>query len=283
MKDALQNLLIKGVIIMKYTYDHDFHIHSRLSLCSNHPEQTPENILNYAKENGLKKIVLTDHFWDPDVPGTENGFYIQQPLDRIKEALPLPQEDGIDFLFGGETDMSMDYTVGISPAHYNDLDFIIIPTTHFHFVGSMISEEDSKKPSSRAECWIKRLEALLAMNLPFEKVGIAHLACGLIAPSKQELLEVFSLLPHDRMAKAFEKAADLGVGIELNACDMPLMIEQPDVVAPIFLIAKQQGCKFYCASDSHAPKDFIGLKQIFENSIDLLDLKESDKFLLNGV
>ena len=27
---------------MKYTVDHDLHIHTRLSSCSRHPEQTPE-------------------------------------------------------------------------------------------------------------------------------------------------------------------------------------------------------------------------------------------------
>ena len=49
---------------MRYVFDHDFHIHSELSSCSRDPEQSPERILAYAKENGLKKIVITDHFWD---------------------------------------------------------------------------------------------------------------------------------------------------------------------------------------------------------------------------
>ncbi len=46
---------------MRFRYDHDFHIHSQLSLCSNDPEQSPERILACAKENGLTDIVLTDH------------------------------------------------------------------------------------------------------------------------------------------------------------------------------------------------------------------------------
>ncbi len=47
---------------MKFLYDHDLHIHSKLSSCSNHPEQTAENILAYAKKNALNTICLTDHY-----------------------------------------------------------------------------------------------------------------------------------------------------------------------------------------------------------------------------
>ena len=46
---------------MKYIVDNDLHIHSQLSLCSSDPEQTNERILEYAEENGLKTICLTNH------------------------------------------------------------------------------------------------------------------------------------------------------------------------------------------------------------------------------
>ena len=38
---------------MKYIIDNDLHIHSKISSCSNDPEQTNERILRYAEENGL--------------------------------------------------------------------------------------------------------------------------------------------------------------------------------------------------------------------------------------
>lgn len=53
---------------MRYVVDHDLHIHSRLSSCSRDPEQTCENILEYAKANDFKQVCLTDHFWDMAVP-----------------------------------------------------------------------------------------------------------------------------------------------------------------------------------------------------------------------
>ena len=39
---------------MRFTVDHDYHIHSTLSSCSNDPAQSTERILQYAKDNGLK-------------------------------------------------------------------------------------------------------------------------------------------------------------------------------------------------------------------------------------
>ena len=48
---------------MKFSYDHDLHIHSKISSCSSDPEQTNEAILAYAKKNGLTTICLTDHYW----------------------------------------------------------------------------------------------------------------------------------------------------------------------------------------------------------------------------
>lgn len=59
---------------MRYSIDHDLHIHSQLSSCSSDSEQTPARILRYAQENGLKEICLTDHFWDETVEGA-SGWY----------------------------------------------------------------------------------------------------------------------------------------------------------------------------------------------------------------
>ena len=47
---------------MRFICDHDYHIHSGLSLCSDDPKQTPKAILDFSKANGFKKICLTDHY-----------------------------------------------------------------------------------------------------------------------------------------------------------------------------------------------------------------------------
>ena len=266
----------------RFVFDHDLHIHSQISSCSSDPEQTPARILQYAKEVGLSTVCLTDHYWDSAVPGVSN-WYKPQNFDHIAASRPLPQEDGIRFLFGCETDLDQNLTLGIPESRFDDFDFIVIPTTHLHMNGFTISKEDASSLDARARLWTTRLEAVLNMALPFHKVGIAHLACGLLTPdSRENYLAVLEKIPSSEMERLFQKAAVLGVGIELNSTDMDFSDGETDAVLRMFRIAKAAGCKFYTASDAHHPDYFRKVKPIFERAIDLLDLKESDKFYIKN-
>ena len=265
---------------MKFVYDHDFHIHSELSSCSKDPKQNPERLLQYAKDNGLKKIVITDHFWDDRVPGASN-WYKPQKLDHIKAALPLPQADGIEFLFGCETDYDKFCTVGVAKETLAEFSFIIIPTTHMHMVGFTISEEDASSNEARARLWITRLDNLFAKDLPFHKIGIAHLTCSLFNnKSREDYLATLNLIPDTELERVFKKAAELGVGIELNQYDMNWRDGEEDTVLRIYRTAKKMGCKFYLGSDSHHPEAFDKSRALFERAIDKLELTEDDKFIL---
>jgi hypothetical protein len=197
---------------MKFKIDHDYHIHSQLSSCSHDPQQTPDRILQYAKENGLSRICLTDHYWDSAVDGASQ-FYRPQDFDHIAKAMPLPQDEEVEFLFGCETDMDKLMTVGIPAARFDEFDFIIIPTTHLHMTGFTISNEDAESNERRAQLWVERLDALLHKSLPFGKIGLAHLVCGLIKrESREEYLNVLSLIPDAEMERLFTMAAELGCG-----------------------------------------------------------------------
>lgn len=264
---------------MKYIVDNDLHIHSQLSSCSQDPEQTSERILQYAMENGLSTICLTDHFWDDAVAGASE-WYSDQHYQHIAQAKPLPQAEGVQFLFGCETDLDKHLTLGLSKEKYDLFDFIIIPTTHFHMKGFTLSDEETSSPECRVKAWVKRFDAVLNMDLPFHKVGIAHLTCRLIAPTKEEYLEVLKLLPSEEMERLFTKAAKLGVGIELNASDMGFVEADAETVLRIYKIAKKCGCKFYLGSDAHRPNAFENTQQIFVRAVDLLDLTEEDKFII---
>ena len=50
--------------------------------------------------------------------------------------------------------------------------------------------------------------------------------------------------------------------------------------AQTYKIAKECGCKFYCASDAHHPDALDNAKEIIEKVIDHLGLTEDDKFPL---
>lgn len=256
--------------------DHDLHVHSQISSCSNDPEQTNERLLQYAKENGYNTICLTDHFWDENVEGASDWYAVQN-WAHITKALPLPKDDEVKFLFGVETELNKELTLGISKERMEELDFIVIPTTHFHMKNYTLSEEQAKSPATRAKAWVERLDAVLNMELPFHKIGIAHLACGLIAPTRPEYLETLSLIPDDEMVRLFTKAAKLGVGIELNSGDMNPAEGEEDTVFRMFRIAKKCGCKFYFASDAHHPKGLDESKAILERAAETLGLSASDK------
>lgn len=273
---------------MKFQVDHDYHIHSQLSICSNNPEQTPARLLQYAKDNNLHRICVTDHFWDETVPGAENyGFYREQPYDRIVKSKPLPQAEGIDFLFGCEIDMDLHGTIGLRADHFDRFDFVIIPTTHLHMDGIRmggppftISAEDAQSEEGRARQWVWRFEQVLNQPLPFHKIGLAHLTCSLIAyQSREAFVRVMNSISTDDMTRLFKKAAEVGVGIELNAFDFDKISDSDaDTVLRPYRIAKDCGCKFYLGGDAHQPHEFDIAIRGFHRAVDLLNLQESDKF-----
>ena len=263
---------------MKFRVDHDYHIHSNLSTCSKSAEQTPERILRYARENGLVEICLTNHYWDGAIP-CSSGFYRPQDFEHISLAKPLPLADGVEFLFGCECDMDKNMLLGIPGARFDDFDFVIIPTTHLHMTGFTISPEDAESSEGRARVWVERLDAVLGMDLPFGKIGLAHLACPHIDKrSRADYIKTLSLIPDADMERLFARAAKLGVGIELNQSDMSFSDEEADTVLRPFRIAKRCGCKFYLGSDAHRPSTFDGTRAVFERAIELLGLTEDDRF-----
>ena len=116
-------------------------------------------------------------------------------------------------------------------------------------------------------------------DLPFRKMGIAHLACTLLnADSRDAYLDVLDKIPSEEMERLFSLAAQRGCGIELNLADMSYPDSEADTVLRMFRIAKSCGCKFYLGSDAHTPEGFSRTQEVFSRAISHLDLQESDKF-----
>ena len=265
---------------MKYKIDHDYHIHSKLSACSQVPEQTKERIFQYAKDNGLRQICITDHYWDSEVDGASR-WYAPQNFEHISQIKPLPSDERVRFAFGCETDMDKFGVIGIPQSRFNDFDFMIVPTTHLHMKGWTIEEAECESNALLAKAWVRRFDDLLNSDLPFKKVGIAHLACPLInKKSRADYLKTLDLLPQNDLERLFSKAAELGCGIELNQEDMKFSEEEKDTILRIFRTAKYCGCKFYLGSDAHEPGAFTHSIALFAKAIDELGLTEQDKFIL---
>ena len=272
---------------MRYQIDHDLHIHSCLSRCANDFRQRPERILQYGVENGLKTLCLTDHYWDERVPGANfHGEYISgaavsyalHNTAYTDMALPLPQADGIRFLYGCETEMDKHFTIGISREEVERRAFIIVPTTHLHMRNFTIDEADRIEENC-AKLWVKRFQALLDSGLPLHKVGIAHLTTALFVPSGDwaGVERCLGRISDDEMKHLFGQAAKAGVGIELNfeptACTAVI-----DSVLRPYKIAMECGCKFYLGSDAHTVSGLEAAVPEFEKMIDLLGLTEDQKF-----
>lgn len=264
---------------MEFQINHDYHIHSGLSSCSSDPEQTGENILKAVQKHGIKELCLTDHFWDSDVEGASN-WYKPQNYEHIASALPLPQGEDTRFYFGCETDMDRNFKLGIAPDKYDKFDFIIVPTTHLHM---SIAIDKDKVPSddikTRSEIYVERFGALLDMDLPFEKVGVAHLTCPLIAKGEWAWhIEVINRISDSSFNELFTRAAKVGIGIEINLPFDKYAPDELDEIMRPYVIAKKCGCKFYIGSDAHHIESFEDVYSSRKNAVKYLGLTEDDRF-----
>jgi histidinol phosphatase-like PHP family hydrolase len=257
-----------------FIIDHDLHLHSQLSLCSNDPKQSAQALLDYGVRQGLAHICVTDHYWDENVPGASEWYAVQN-YAHVSQILPLPEHDACKFHFGCEIDMDMFCTVGISKERLNAFEFIIVPTSHLHMSGFTIAPEDVSV-ERRAQLYLARNHALLDMDLPFYKMGLAHFTCGLMAKnctgSRDDILDAITDAEY---AELFTRVAKSGMGVELN---MNLHDPESERTMRPYRIAKAQGCKFYLGSDAHHPKALGEARARFEAVISALELSEDDKF-----
>lgn len=261
---------------MRYIADHDYHIHTTVSRCCKDPNQTPERLLQYAKENGFSSICLTNHFWDQSIP-SEAEWIEEHSYTYLCSVLPLPAADGVKFLFGAELDMDYNGVLGISEERLRKLDFVTVATTHMHLVGNTVKEPISS-PEEAARIWINKIERLLSMSLPFYKMGLAHLTTGHIMRDKTP--EVIKLLPDKELYRLFTMCAEKKIGIELNTKTIFNSEEEKNILLRPYFIAKDCGCKFYLGSDAHKTEVLSKAKENFERIITLLNLEENNKFTL---
>lgn len=229
-----------------FTIDQDYHIHTRLSTCSSDPEQTPERILQYAKKYHLKKVCLTDHLWDDEVPGASD-WYKPQNIAHIRESLPLPKDDEVAMYFRCETEMDRNYTLGLAEENFELFDFIIVPTTHLHMRGFTITDEEWDSIDKRRELVVNRFYHLLEQHYPFHKMGLAHMTCTLAAGYDDQWnnhLKLFGGISDDVYTDMFKKAAKVGIGIELNAPIRQYNERELDIILRPYLIAKSVAASF---------------------------------------
>ena len=128
---------------------------------------------------------------------------------------------------------------------------ILIPISHFHMEGFTLAKKDCPSLEARAQRWTERLDKVLSMDLPFHKVGLAHLASYCIEHrDREKYIQTLDLIQNDDMYRLFKRAAELGCGIELNLTDMTFADHERESVMRRFHIAKDCGFSVFSGPTS---------------------------------
>lgn len=93
--------------------NHDFHIHTNLSLCAAETV-TAEHYINKAKELGLNKIGFANHMWDENIQPFLNRSYKIQTVPynlELRDELKTLDKQGIKVYFGAEAEFHPIYGV----------------------------------------------------------------------------------------------------------------------------------------------------------------------------
>ena len=261
-----------------FPIDHDLHCHSQLSLCSSDPKMTAAAILDFARAHNYTCQCVTDHFWDAGKPGSSN-WYALQDYEHVRASLPLPQDpDGkVRMVFGCETEFCGKNKIGIKQATCDKFDFIVIPPNHFHML-NFVRPDTYNTEQKVADLFVERLEEISQRRLPWRKVGIAHITCGLTFREGDTPL-VFRLVDEKRYRAVMRRFARRGTGIEINlGCFAPNWRKREDDILRLYRLALEEGCKFYLASDAHHPDELAVVPERAPEVISLLGLTEDNLY-----
>ncbi len=230
--------------------------------------------MTYGVTTGLKLLNITDHAWDRDVPCDTPGCW--PPLSGAMSILPLPQSKQCRMLFGLEADMNYHDVIGLSKAHFEALDFIVIAPDHLNLKTFALNPEvTGNDAESHYKRYKERIHAMLAMDLPFHKTTIAHFSDGIVCDS--DPIGCISRFTDAELTDIFTKIRDRGMGVELNLrVDHHSRRNVKEMLRPLF-IARDVGCKFTFGGDAHEPEEFIGYRENAEKLVTILGLEEKDK------
>lgn len=255
---------------------HDVHMHTVLSRCSNDNKFLPPAIIERSKKNGIKLLGFTDHMWDKSMPGGNNEIYEHQDYDHVKKihSMMPDKDDGMIILFGCETEYYGKGRIGISNEVACMFDFVLVPTNHT--LTSYANEEGLKTPGEIGADLIKRLREVMGFGVA---TGICHpmLPMGFFEIGD----EIFKTISDEELNECFSMAREKDISIEINSCTFPGIYDRgtdgftDDTYIRILSIAKRAGCKFHFASDAHSLSDIDRLMKL-EPYLDLLNITDED-------
>lgn len=243
--------------------DHDLHVHTALSACCKDPENVPGKIIARAAEVGLKTIGFSDHMWDSAIPGASDWYRPQDfaHLSQIRRQLPR-ESHGVRVLIGCESEYLGGGKAGISPEVAQQLDFVLLPISHVHMKGFVVPAS-LHRSEDVAALMVERFCEVMELGLA---TGIPHPFMPLSYGDRVD--EIIGCISDGAFAECFGRAAEAGVSIEVTTDFFPGCGEgeKPGHHDETFLrpltLARQAGCVFHFASDSHTLKRIGAVRQL---------------------
>lgn len=237
----------------------DFHVHTgTVSYCAK-PEATVEAYLELCAKEGIKAIGFSDHLWDTDI--SKSKFFPNNTFEKLGEIYATIPENtkGVEVFVGCETDMNVYGEIGITKEHASQLDYVLIPMSHYHnfecqFLGMDIDDEKFMRKFA-IDRFIKACESNLSVP-----TGICHPFIPHGTDRRDELMQEIS--DSDYLA-CFKYAAEKNVFIEIHCTVCSRKWKNYDNGFPVeylrmATLAKEAGCKFTFGSDAHTLDGFSG-------------------------
>lgn len=256
--------------------NHDFHIHTNLSLCAAETV-TAEHYINKAKELGLNKIGFANHMWDENIQPFPNRSYKIQTVPynlELKDELKTLDKKGIKVYFGAEAEFHPIYGVALTEENAEKFDYIIVSNSHTH----MTMDKSLYQPYEKhAEFMIEAYKKILASSVSKYILSIAHPFDAVCCPYDIQVL--YKLVSDDVYKELFSATAEKGIAVEINtSCFKDINKENLEQFGAIrmFRIAREMGCKFTFGSDSHSEKGHDAYLYTAQTLIDCLEIKETD-------
>ena len=255
---------------------HDMHVHTTLSACCHDDGQTARNVLARAAELGLHTVGFADHMWE-NPEAEPSRWYAPQNLEHVlglRDEL-AGIETGVRALVGCEADYAGPGRAGISPEAAAQLDFVLLPCSHFHMKG-FVDQPGDDTPAALARHMTGFFRAAVATGLA---TVIPHpfVPCG----HMQKCEAAHALISDGEFAELFARAVEAGVAIEIHPSFFPGIFrpdspewmpdgdpqQRDDAFIRMLTIARGAGVRFTLASDAHARGEIgatLRMRQVVE-------------------
>ena len=255
---------------------HDVHMHTFLSRCSDDPNFLPPAIIERSKANGIRVLGFTDHMWDKTMPGGDNAVYRNQDYDHVVKIHDMMPDriDGIRILFGCETEYYGKGRIGISKEVASLFNYVLVPTNHT--LTDFAKEEGLISPTELAKELVKRFREVLSFDVA---AGICHpmLPMGFFDIGDK----IFNSISNEEFNECFSMANEKKVSLEINSCTFPGIYSRgtdgftDETYLRFFTLAKEAGCKFHFGSDAHSIEDIDRLQKL-EPYLEILKITDED-------